>query len=1135
MNTPTRAGEPCPDPSAHEHGHKLSNQASTAALYATKQKEDPLGSDGKLSSKSAAASLKYARAQDLPSFPSHGLQSDSDSAGKAALLAKDYKMNELWQHEASSAGSRAALLAHNKGADLNLWHPTASKDGNSAAVLAMQKKGLSPELDRGYTVDGHGRALMAATMSVKHKPVVVGPAEIKNSYPDANNASYNALNAATKSHASNRATLQDKMAPDGWNSDAMQAARVKNIGKNMDPAMFTEHPPVEIDSEEQKHQDALKASAVSMAKQMYEHQHRTALRADLTTPDSAGDPTMARQSTGGQKDIKQEAMRYIHLQDAAHKLAQERLAKIDKSSEQSRYREYYGYPDQKNSPQKSGSSTNRLSMRSRGRRRAGSDEDPDDSDDEEQARKIRNQMSQLNSGLSTVDNQKRNDDRARLMAAAEKKVHAQMHTMDEKVFADTGKVPPAMMEEWEAKARDRAQEQRKVQAQHPGKTHIGGGKFMDQSEIEAIAAARLKPTLDEIDATAAQKRARDQEIKEQNAAREFERIEEKQKQREEKDERNRLKNEEKMAKQQEKEEAKARKADDQRKSREVKRESTDMPVEGEKSEAYETSKQEKRQSTLGRFTSRLRGNKNKEPVAAAEEAKKEIDVPFDHKSPVGAQTPMGGDGVDTGIEETSRLGDEVDPVDQGVTTTEPKGKEAEVEAPTIPTIVAPVAERQGPPPAMLQHMGSYNEPLGVASGSGSNKPSLERHITNIVDSDSDDAGEDDGEEDWEKEYVRIAASTGPGTDHNELAEMGKQKIERDAAMLDAAEVGAGGSLAQEVRVPGEDELATGGPHKTLMGSLLDPNAEPKVDAVPFETVGAPTLGAVNKNAATTPDMTAPVTAAILEPTSKAVDPTVQTAPSQIKDQSIGDETGPAPNTAGPHPSDVANVVDPRVKPEPEQLKAREKQAEGKPATSTQPTQKEQTGVRGFFSKFKKDKKEPGRISSISPSKTADTETDNPTPTLDSTGSEAIRPAKPELVEAIQRDRHEDQGRSEEAAVAAGTAGPVSPISTSSFKRHDPAGPRRELDDVSSSGLEEEELTRGRGGKTTATGASTGPAAAAAAAAGTTAGGVGGEGEEEEQFEEARDHFDEGLAPPPAFAGQMKSGSPVRSTRFHEEV
>lgn len=47
------------------------------------------------------------------------------------------------------------------------------------------------------------------------------------------------------------------------------------------------------------------------------------------------------------------------------------------------------------------------------------------------------------------------------------------------------------------------------------------------------------------------------------------------------------------------------------------------------------------------------------------------------------------------------------------------------------------------------------------------------------------------------------------------------------------------------------------------------------------------------------------------------------------------------------------------------------------------------------------------------------------------------------------------------------------------------------------------------------------------------------GEETETFEEARDHFDESLAPPPAFGGQAKNslegGSPSRGTKFQEEL
>jgi hypothetical protein len=44
-----------------------------------------------------------------------------------------------------------------------------------------------------------------------------------------------------------------------------------------------------------------------------------------------------------------------------------------------------------------------------------------------------------------------------------------------------------------------------------GRIHVGGGKYMDQSEIDAIAQARLQPTLDDITDKAEKQRALDEE------------------------------------------------------------------------------------------------------------------------------------------------------------------------------------------------------------------------------------------------------------------------------------------------------------------------------------------------------------------------------------------------------------------------------------------------------------------------------------------------------------------------------------------------------------------------------------------------------------------------------------------------
>jgi len=565
--------QPCPDPSAHEKSNKLSEQASTAALLATNpdrgtEKVDPLGPDGKLSASSAATSLKYAKAHELPSFPSLG-GTTADSAGKAAMLAKDYKMKDLWQPELSAAGSKAALLAHGKGSKLDFWQPSASSDGHSAATLAMRNKGLSPQAYQGNSADDKSRALLAATMSVNkgRQRAESTPTAVHPAYPDSHNSAANALSAATASHR----TSTMKLAPDGWDSEANQAARVKNL--HMDPNMFTEHPPVEHLTDDASHNAALHASAVTMAKQMYEYQARNAQAQD-GAGQAGAEAAAARNTASPALDVKQEALRYISLQDAAHKLAAERLAKVDKNFENARYREYYGYPGEDKSKRLS----HRLSVRNAlGRARASSEgngpDDLDDSDDEYQARRIRNQMSQLNSGLSQVDAKKQQDDRARLLAAAEKRVSAQLHDMDERVFLETGKIPPSMLQEWEEKARKRATEQREEQAKHPGKTHIGGGKYMDQSEIEAIALARLRPTLDEINETAEKKRARDEEIRLDKEENERIKREEKEKDKAIKEEFKRIRNDDKAAAKREKQEEKARKEEEKRIAKEEKRKS----------------------------------------------------------------------------------------------------------------------------------------------------------------------------------------------------------------------------------------------------------------------------------------------------------------------------------------------------------------------------------------------------------------------------------------------------------------------------------------------------------------------------------------------------------------------------------
>ena len=540
---------------------KLGDQAATAALYVTsspkkhsKDSNYPLGKDNKLSSagdksalyllnrciltcpSGAATSLKYAEPRDLPSFPSTGIANKDASAGaaaslananhkqfeywkpessvpanKAAMLAKDYHPAPLWQPEMSAAGSKAALLAAKHGAEVNIWRPEATAAGNSAAGQAMRKKNLSPEVDYGYTADGSSRALMAATDAMSGRKRSGSSPIVQASYPDAKNSAVNALNAATLAHRPSNREAKSPLGRTEGISSPIDAARIHNAAiTNLGREMYTSHPPVAPEVEEKNRQAALRASAVVMAKQMYDvqqkvlEQHAGAHKSDSHYAANS----VHRRGSSIDEDSVHVPARYPSLQATAQKLAAERLAKLapDKDAE---YRAYYGT----STPSRSSGS-----IRGRLRRRASSDGELQESD-EARSRRIRQEMSIFSTKLAQVDEAKRKKDREALLAAAQRNVAASMHGMDEKVFQDTGKASPAMKADWEAKARAKAEADSNARMANHGKVHIGGGKYIDQSEVEAIAAARVQPTLDEITAKAEAQRAREEQARKEDEER----------------------------------------------------------------------------------------------------------------------------------------------------------------------------------------------------------------------------------------------------------------------------------------------------------------------------------------------------------------------------------------------------------------------------------------------------------------------------------------------------------------------------------------------------------------------------------------------------------------------------------------
>lgn len=419
-------------------------------------------------------------------------------------------MAPLWHPELSAAGSKAALLAAEEGGDVKIWRPKATDAGSSAAGQAMRMKGLGPKLDYGHTEDGGKRAVMAATQSMATGRRRAGstPVEPPARYPDSKNSAANALKAATSvSRRGQPAPVSAAPTGPTINAGKIHNAAITNLSRDM----YTSNPPVAPEIEEKNRQAGLRASAVAMAQQMYNVQQRAIdqAAADTSRAESRYGATHAHNRPASVLSEESNAPpQYANLQEAAQKLAAERLAKLH--DEHAAYRTYYGT---QTLPQ-----GHKLSIRGRNRRRASSDGEINE-DDEERSRQIRNQMSLFTDKLAQVDNKKRQKDRDSLLAAAQRNVRASMTAQDERVFNETGKVSPAMMAEWEAKAKAKAEAESSTRMVNHGKVNIGGGRYMDQSEIDAIASARVQPTLDEVTVTAEKHRARDEELRQQQLER----------------------------------------------------------------------------------------------------------------------------------------------------------------------------------------------------------------------------------------------------------------------------------------------------------------------------------------------------------------------------------------------------------------------------------------------------------------------------------------------------------------------------------------------------------------------------------------------------------------------------------------
>jgi hypothetical protein len=489
----------------------------------------------------AAASLKYARPQDLPSYPSVGLPPNrqnrdaragaaatlgwanqkpveiwkpdpTTSASTAATIGWTRKSNPPWQPQQSASGARAAVLAAKS--DLRVAdeksvppRPKSAGFGNSAANVAMQKDRRSlqapPAPNRASQLNRH-RSLMAATGAMASpRPRADSTPPLAPKYPDEMNARANALRAAT--HADTASRRRRSEIPQGG------ATPVTTMGKER----YTSHPSQPSEADQKQKEDSMHASAIAMAQQMY----KIIEKREKETGE-AGYAATAAHGRGRSTSLMSDEptpMKYGNLQEAAQRLAQQRLAKLDDENYKNReYLDYYG------SPQPS----QRLS-KGRFRRRASSDTTVEESRGRRQNVRFQAAQPLYSSDLSQIDAKTRQRDRDMLLAAAQRNVQRSLQGIDERVYAQTGRPTPSMMGQETlpmAIAQQRVQQQQGP-PQRGDKVSIGHGALVDRSSVDALAFRNVQPVLHQINTKSDIEQARRTEIKldEEEAKRQIER------------------------------------------------------------------------------------------------------------------------------------------------------------------------------------------------------------------------------------------------------------------------------------------------------------------------------------------------------------------------------------------------------------------------------------------------------------------------------------------------------------------------------------------------------------------------------------------------------------------------------------
>ncbi|KAI5779492.1 hypothetical protein EDC01DRAFT_670325 [Geopyxis carbonaria] len=360
---------------------------------------------------------------------------------------------------ADAAGAAAASLAHSSAKPVEIWRPSSTSAAGAAASIAYvhQRPTDSIIVRKASAPTGFSAALAAVEQPNS-------PFQRTKQYELSEHAKQWSLTGALGAieaqgrHRSESAPMPLEN-PKGVTTHLSKTRTLQGNHLTMGGAVENTPHVSDISMQEKQKSDVLKAATLSMAKNNV--------------------------SSRGQQS---ERTVHPHIEEAARKAAEERLISA-------------GY-DPNRPP--------RMNKAYRGRARSMTSYTS-----EMREEKIDAEMQKLQDDIARADQRKKGQDALLLMTVARRNVKNSMSQQDRQIRERQGII---RREDWEPVANRIAQKKSDKRLENHGRISIGGGAYMSQGEIDAIAARNVRPVLDEIN----QKAYEHHEVKLDASARELE-------------------------------------------------------------------------------------------------------------------------------------------------------------------------------------------------------------------------------------------------------------------------------------------------------------------------------------------------------------------------------------------------------------------------------------------------------------------------------------------------------------------------------------------------------------------------------------------------------------------------------------